>query len=100
MNSTLKFLFQPLLSALQSTTVLTLVLAFILLASPLSIFAKENPSGDPLTDYPTQKIAKHTWAIFGPKETPNEANKGFMNNPTFVVQIKASWYLIPALAFK
>jgi len=79
MNSTLKFLFQPRVS--------NIVLTLILLSSPFILFAKE--SVDPLATYPTQKIATHTWAIFGPTEMPNEANKGFMNNPAFVVTDKS-----------
>ena len=79
MNSTLKFLFRPILS--------TLILTFILLSSSLSAFAKE--SVDPLATYPTQKVATHTWAIFGPLDAPNEANRGFMNNPAFVVTDKS-----------
>jgi len=79
MNSTLKFLFQPLLS--------NTLLLLILVSSPPILFAKESVG--PLTAYPTQKIAAHTWAIFGPLDAPNEANKGFMNNPAFVVTDKS-----------
>ncbi|MEH6456693.1 MAG: MBL fold metallo-hydrolase [Cocleimonas sp.] len=89
MNSTLKFLFQPLLSTSLFSSLSTLLVALILLSASPSIFAKENTSPDPLASYPIQKIAKHTWAIFGPKETPNEANQGFMNNPAFVVTDKS-----------
>lgn len=35
--------------------------------------------------YETEKIAEHTWAVFGPKAEPNPENQGFMNNPLFVV---------------
>lgn len=32
-----------------------------------------------------KKIAEHTYVIHGPLEKPNANNKGFMNNPAFVV---------------
>lgn len=85
MNSTLKFLFLPLLSA----SLFSLLVALVLLTLSSSIFAKENVSPDPLANYPTQKVAEHTWVIFGPKEAPNEANRGFINNPAFVVTDKS-----------
>ncbi len=81
MDSTLKFSVQPLF------LLVTRLLPLILLSSPFSVFAKE--SVDPLAAYPTQKIATHTWAIFGPRDAPNETNKGFMNNPAFVVTDKS-----------
>ena len=81
MNSTLKFLFQPLL--------LVLLMAFILLSSTLAVTAKEKMMADPLAAYPTQKVGVHSWAIFGPRDAPNVSNKGFMNNPAFVVTDKS-----------
>ena len=36
-------------------------------------------------DYPTQKIATHTYVIHGPREIASVANQGFMNNPAFIV---------------
>ena len=39
-------------------------------------------------DYPAEKISDHTWVIHGPKELPNPANKGFMNNPAFILTPK------------
>ena len=35
--------------------------------------------------YPLDKIANNTYVIHGPLESPNKKNKGFMNNPGFVV---------------
>ncbi len=35
--------------------------------------------------YSAKKVAEHTYVIHGPLETPNANNKGFMNNPAFVV---------------
>ena len=36
-------------------------------------------------DYTANKISDHVWVIHGPTELPNPENKGFMNNPAFVV---------------
>lgn len=38
-----------------------------------------------ITGYPLDKIASHTYVVHGPTEFPNKKNKGFMNNPGFVV---------------
>ncbi len=38
--------------------------------------------------YPAKKIAAHTWAVFGPTGLPSPENKGFMNNPVFVITQK------------
>jgi glyoxylase-like metal-dependent hydrolase (beta-lactamase superfamily II) len=35
--------------------------------------------------YEAQKIAEHTWGVFGPLTAPNVENKGFMNNPVFII---------------
>jgi glyoxylase-like metal-dependent hydrolase (beta-lactamase superfamily II) len=35
--------------------------------------------------YSPEKVAEHTYVIHGPLEKPNADNKGFMNNPAFVV---------------
>jgi glyoxylase-like metal-dependent hydrolase (beta-lactamase superfamily II) len=40
---------------------------------------------DALPDYPAVKLSDRVWVIHGPTELPNPANKGFMNNPAFVV---------------
>jgi glyoxylase-like metal-dependent hydrolase (beta-lactamase superfamily II) len=39
--------------------------------------------------YATKKIAAHTYVIHGPTEIPNPKNKGFMNNPGFIVTDKS-----------
>ncbi len=39
--------------------------------------------------YPTKQVAAHTYVIHGPREMPNKANRGFMNNPAFVVTDKS-----------
>ena len=42
-------------------------------------------SASEIKDYPLTKIAKNTYVIHGPLEYPSKSNKGFMNNPGFVV---------------
>lgn len=49
---------------------------------PSLVFAKAIP------DYPVKKIAAHTYVIHGPLGLPSPGNKGFMNNPVFVVTAK------------
>lgn len=39
----------------------------------------------PVMDYAAEKIAEHTYVIHGPLETPNPQNRGFMNNPAFII---------------
>lgn len=39
--------------------------------------------------FETQKLAEHTWGVFGPLAAPNPENKGFMNNPVFVITDKS-----------
>lgn len=38
-----------------------------------------------IRDYDAVKLATHTYVIHGPTELPSPTNKGFMNNPGFVV---------------
>ncbi len=42
-------------------------------------------AGQPIPDYTAEKIARHTWVIHGPMELPNPSNRGFMNNPAFII---------------
>ncbi len=34
-------------------------------------------------------VAEHTWVVLGPTDMPNVENKGFMNNPAFVITNKS-----------
>ena len=45
--------------------------------------------------FDAKKIAAHTWVVHGPLEQPNVENKGFMNNPTFVITDKSVIVLDP-----
>lgn len=42
-------------------------------------------SAEEIKPYPLKKIANNTYVIHGPLEYPNKTNKGFMNNPGFVI---------------
>jgi len=55
------------------------VFTFAALLFSANISATEIPA------YPVQKIANNTYVIHGPLEQPNKTNKGFMNNPGFVI---------------
>ncbi len=71
MKSTLKFTFN-----------IFLISTLVLLASHPAIADGDDGIMD---KYESKKIAKHTWVVFGPKAIPNPENKGFMNNPAFVI---------------
>ena len=49
------------------------------------VAAPNSWSSDALPDYPAVKVSNRVWVIHGPTELPNPENKGFMNNPAFVV---------------
>ena len=55
-------------------------LIFILLSAALS----SAPARE-IRDYPVKKIGKRTYVIHGPLGFPNRKNRGFMNNPVFVL---------------
>ena len=50
---------------------------------PLQAFSQKL-----MSDYKAEKISQHTYVIHGPRETPNPENRGFMNNPAFIVADK------------
>jgi glyoxylase-like metal-dependent hydrolase (beta-lactamase superfamily II) len=49
------------------------------------LFFSANVSATEIKAYPLKKIASNTYVIHGPLAQPNKTNKGFMNNPGFVV---------------
>ena len=51
----------------------------------LFFFSIVAVSAKGLGDFPLTKLSKNTYVIHGPLEYPSKANKGFMNNPGFVV---------------
>ncbi len=67
--------------------VINTTLLFITLLLNTSTFAKETTGI--MDGFDAIKIAEHTWGIFGPLEGPSPENKGFMNNPVFVITDKS-----------
>jgi glyoxylase-like metal-dependent hydrolase (beta-lactamase superfamily II) len=59
---------------------LNAVFSACLLLTPLAV-----RGADALPDYPAEKLSDRVWVIHGPTQLPNPDNKGFMNNPAFVV---------------
>ncbi len=45
----------------------------------------KTTNGALLESYPAEKVSEHIYVIHGPLEAPNPKNKGFMNNPAFIV---------------
>ncbi len=62
-------------------------LIFIILFLFTNLFAKE--SGGIMDDFKAKQVAEHTWVILGPTGEPSVANRGFMNNPAFVITDKS-----------
>ncbi len=64
-----------------------------LVATIPSTFAKEaiksTDKNSLLDSFKVTKVAEHTWAILGPTGQPSVSNKGFMNNPAFVITDKS-----------
>jgi glyoxylase-like metal-dependent hydrolase (beta-lactamase superfamily II) len=54
------------------------ILKIILALSTITIIANAN-------EYNFEKVNKNTYIMHGPLEEPNEANKGFMNNPGAII---------------
>ena len=63
--------------------ILSLTLAF------LAGFFNLAFADSPVDGYKAEKVAAHTWVIHGPRAMPNPQNRGFMNNPAFVITDKS-----------
>jgi glyoxylase-like metal-dependent hydrolase (beta-lactamase superfamily II) len=57
------------------------------IAQTSSLASSKTTAGTIVNDFPYafEKIAENTWVMHGPRELPNPKNKGFMNNPGFVI---------------
>lgn len=51
----------------------------------LFFFSLAAVSAKELSEFPLTKLSKNTYVVHGPLEYPSKSNKGFMNNPGFVV---------------
>jgi len=68
-------------------SILNTTLLLISLALTNSVIAKETTGI--MDKFNAVKIAEHTWVVSGPLTPPNPQNKGFMNNPAFVITDKS-----------
>lgn len=59
------------------------LLTALCLFAPLTLVAAERAPAIP--DYQAEQVAPNTYVIHGPLGYPDAKNKGFMNNPAFVV---------------
>ncbi len=61
--------------------------ATLLLGVALSVLAAEDKpvNQDVLDKYQPEKVSEHVYVIHGSTGYPNKENKGFMNNPAFIV---------------
>lgn len=62
-----------------------LIFACLLFFQSILAFAQSN---DAFAQYQARKVSDHTWVIHGPLEIPNVQNRGFMNNPAFIIADK------------
>ena len=61
------------------------VFACLLFFQSILAFSQSN---DAFAQYEAKKVSDHTWVIHGPLEIPTVHNRGFMNNPAFIVTDK------------
>jgi glyoxylase-like metal-dependent hydrolase (beta-lactamase superfamily II) len=61
------------------------VLLLGFLFAPVFAQSPSSPKGPPVPDYPVDRVAEGVYVIHGPLTTPNPRNRGFMNNPAFVM---------------
>jgi len=64
------------------SVVKTLIIGVICGLISLAIAATSN---DPIAGYEAKKVSTNTYVIHGPMEFPTPENKGFMNNPAFII---------------
>lgn len=60
-------------------------LGAVLFCSMALVSAVASAAEDVFSGYPTKQVAPHTYVIHGPLERPTAQNRGFINNPGFVV---------------
>ena len=64
------------------SVVKVLIVGVICALISLAIAATSN---DPIAGYEAKKVSTNTYVIHGPMEFPTPENKGFMNNPAFII---------------
>ena len=64
-----------------------------LITVPATLLAKEatasSTDSNVMDNFDVTKVAEHTWVVLGPTGQPSVENKGFMNNPAFVITDKS-----------
>jgi len=55
----------------------------------LLLFASFSQAKNFLESFSAEKISQHVYVIHGPLQQPNAENRGFMNNPAFIVADKS-----------
>ena len=64
-----------------------------LITVPATLLAKEatasSTDSNVMDNFDVTKVAEHTWVVLGPTGQPSVENKGFMNNPPFVITDKS-----------
>ena len=74
---------------------LSLIICTTLLLSGGGVIAEPSTDADKpvhqalLNTYKPKKITDHIYVVHGPLEVPNPENKGFMNNPAFIITDEA-----------
>jgi len=72
---------------------------FLLLFTLLSL-SQNASAGSFFDDYKAEKITDTVYVIHGPREIPNEINRGFMNNPAFIIAEKSVVIVDPGSSFE
>jgi len=61
------------------------IFTFLLLSHAILVYAQSDTF---FAQYKSRQVSGHVWVIHGPLEMPNVGNRGFMNNPAFIVTDK------------
>jgi glyoxylase-like metal-dependent hydrolase (beta-lactamase superfamily II) len=69
---------------MQGIPVNRFIVSFVLFLFSFASYAK-----DFLDNFSAEKVSQHVYVIHGPLQMPNPENKGFMNNPAFIVAEKS-----------
>jgi len=67
----------------------------------VSLFVSQSIIAEPFFEqFKAQKITNNVYVIHGPKEFPNVKNRGFMNNPAFIVADKSVVVIDPGSTYE
>jgi glyoxylase-like metal-dependent hydrolase (beta-lactamase superfamily II) len=61
------------------------LIAFVVLFVPYAAVAHNPIVPKSIADYPVDQVARNIYVIHGPLDMPNPSNRGFANNPGFIV---------------